>query len=74
MPYPGGVGGPAARPIPFLSHLRLASTFLSTRAEIFQKKRWRFFGTFGGSPRSIPRGRLGFTEGKAERTSVFVRI
>ena len=31
-------------------------------------------GTFGGSPRSSPRGRLGVAEGKAERTSVFVRI
>ena len=31
-------------------------------------------GTFGGSPRSSPRGRLGFAEGKARRTSVFVRI
>ena len=29
---------------------------------------------FGGLPRSSPRGRLGFVEGKAKRTSVFVRI
>ena len=48
MPYPGGVGGPAARPIPFLSHLRLVSTFLSTRAEIFRKNIGDFWGTFGG--------------------------
>ena len=32
-----------------------------------------FLGMFGGSPRSSPRGRLGFAEGKAERTSMFVR-
>ena len=31
MPYPGGVGGPAARPIPFLSHLRLASVGTNQR-------------------------------------------
>ena len=40
----------------------------------FSKKHWRFLGTFGGSPHSSPRGRLGFAEGKAKRTSVFVRI
>jgi len=31
-------------------------------------------GTFEGSPRSSPRGRLGFAEGKAERTSVLACI
>jgi hypothetical protein len=31
-------------------------------------------GTFGGFPRSSPRGRLGFVEGKAESTLVFVRV
>ena len=40
----------------------------------FSKKRWQFLGTFGGSPRSSPRGNLGFAEGKAKRTSVFMRI
>ena len=33
-----------------------------------------FLGTFGGSPSSSPRGRLGFAEGKAKSTSVFVRV
>ena len=77
MPYPGGVGGPAARPNPFLSRLCLASSFLSIRETWIRKffeKTLVFLGTFGGSLRSSPRGRLGFAEGKAERTSVFVRI
>ena len=77
MPYPGGVGGPTARPIPFRSRLCLASTFLSIREtwiRKFFKKTLVFLGTFGGISRSSPRGRLGFAEGKAERTSVFVRI
>ena len=77
MPYPGGVGGPTAWPILFLSPLCLASTFLSIREtwirKIF-KKMLAFLGTYRGSPCSSPRGRLGFAEGKAERTSVFVRI
>ena len=42
--------------------------------EIFRKNIGDFLGTFGGSPRSSPRGRLGFAEDKAEPTSVFVRI
>ena len=42
--------------------------------EIFQKNIGDFLGTFGGSPRSSPRGRLGFAEGKAGRTSVLARI
>ena len=58
MPYPGGVGGPTARPIPFRSRLCLASTFLHS----------------GGFPRSSPRGRLGFAKDKAERTSVFMHV
>ena len=77
MPYPGGIGGPASRPIPFLSRLHLASTFLSIRETWIRKffeKTLAFLGTFGGSPRSSRRGRLGFADGKAERTSVFVRI
>ena len=77
MLYPRGVGGPAVRPIPFLSRLRLASTFLSTRETWIQKffeKMLAFLGTFGGSRHSSPRGRLGFAEGKARHTSVFVRI
>ena len=77
MLYPGGVGGPAARPIPFLSRLCLASTFLSVREtwiRNFFEKTLAFFGTFGGSPRSSPRGRLGFAEGKVEPTSVFVHV
>ena len=78
MPYPGGVGGPTAQPIPFRSRLCLASTFPSIREtwirKFFGKKMLAFLGTFGGSPRSCPRGRLGFTEGKAERTLVFVHV
>ena len=77
MQYPGGVGGPTARPIPFRSRLCLASTFLSIRETWIRKffeKTLAFLGTFGGSPRSSPRERLGFAEGKAERTLVFVRV
>jgi len=77
MPYPGGIGGPVSRPIPFLSRLRLASTFLSIRGTWIRKffeKTLAFSGMFGGSPRSSPRGRLGFAEGKEKRTSVFVSI
>ena len=77
MPYPGGVGGPTAWPIPLLSRLHLASTFLSIRETWrgkFFEKMLAFSGTFGGSPRSSPRGRLGFAEGKAEPTSVFAHI
>src|SRR6185436_10655584 len=33
-----------------------------------------FLGTFGGSPHSSPRGRRGFAEGEARRTSVFMRF
>ena len=54
MPYPGGVGGPAARPAPHRSCLRLASVFLSyTRnlgTKIFRKM-VALLGTYGGSPR-----------------------
>ena len=77
MPYPGGVGGPAVRPIPFLCRLCLASTFLSIRETWIRKffeKTLAILGTFGGSPRSNPRGRLGFAEGEVEPTSGFVRI
>ena len=78
MPYPRGVGGLAARPIPFHSRLCLASTFLSVREawlrKFFEKNIGDFLGMFGGSPRSSPRGRLGFAEGKAKRTSVIVHI
>ena len=78
MLYPGGVGGPTARPIPLLSRSCLASTFPSIRGnldtEIFRKNVGDFLGLFGGSPRSSSRGRLGFAEGKAKRTSVIVHI
>ena len=78
VPYPGGIGGPMARPAPYRSCSCLASVFSKyTRnldTEIFQKNIGDFLGTFGGSPRSSPRGRLGFAEGKARRTSVSVLI
>ena len=52
MPYPGGIGGPAARPVPFLSHLCLASTLLSIQGtwiqKFFRKNIGDFWGTFGG--------------------------
>ena len=70
MPFPGGVGGPAARPIPFPSRLCLASA-LSKYARNLETL--AILRTFGGSPHSSPRGRLGFAEGKAEHTSMFVR-
>jgi hypothetical protein len=78
MPYPGGVSGPVAQPIPFHSRLCLASIFLSIREtwtrKFFKKKTLAFLVTFGCSPRSSPRGRFGFAEGKAEPTSVFMRV
>ena len=78
VPYPGGVGSPTTRPAPYCSCLSLASVFPKyTRnldTEIFRKNVGDLLGMFGGSPRSSPRGRLDFAEGKAEHTSVFVRI
>jgi hypothetical protein len=53
MPYSGGVGGPAARPIPFHSRLCLASTFICIREtwiRNFFKKMLAILGTFGGFP------------------------
>ena len=61
MPYPRGVGGPAARPIPLPSRLRLASALsMYTRnldTKIFRKT-LAFFGMLGGPPRSSPEGGL----------------
>ena len=78
VPYPRGVGGPMTQPASCRSFLCLASIFSKyTRnldTKFFQKNIGDFLGTFGGSPRSSPRGRLGFAEGKARRTSVFVRL
>ena len=78
VPYPGGVGGPTARPAPYRSCSCLVSVFSKyTRnldTKFFQKNIGDFLGTFGGSPRSSPQGRLGFAEGKASRTSVFMRL
>jgi len=49
---------------------------LRVETEIFRKTLATFWGCSGvpPPPRSSPRGRLGFAEGKAERTSVLVRI
>ena len=78
VPYPGGVGGPTTRPVSYRSCLCLASVFpkyaRNLDTEIFRKNIGDFLGTFGGSSRSSPRGKLGLAEGKARRTSVFVRI
>ena len=81
VPYPGGVGSPTTRPAPYRSCLRLASIFSkdtrslgSKRNGNISKKHWQLFGDVRGFPRSSPRGRLGFAEGKAKCTSVFVRI
>ena len=79
LPYPGGVGGPMTRPAPYRSCLCLASVFpkctrsLETRRKFFEKT-LAIFGDVRGFSRSSPQGRLGFAEGKAKRTSVFVRI
>ena len=79
VPYPGGVGGPMTRPAPYRSCLCLASVFfqgyekLKVETEIFRKTLATFWGRSGVPPRSSPRGGLGFAEGKAERTSMFVR-
>ena len=78
VPYPGGVGGPTACPAPYRSCSCLTSVFSkytrNLETGIFRKNVGDFLGTFGGPPRSSPRWRLGFAEGKAWRTSVFVRI
>ena len=80
VPYPGGVGGPTTRPAPYRSCLRLASVFfqvyekLRDETEIFRKNIGNFWGRSGVPPVVAPRGRLGFAEGKAERTSEFTRI
>ena len=77
MLYPGGVGGPAARPIPFPSRLRLASALSKYARNLdteFFRKNIGDLGDVRWFPPSSPRGRLGFAEGKTEPTSVFVRI
>ena len=76
-PYPGG--GPTTRPAPYRSCLCLACVFSKDTRNLGSRRKYfenigDFLGTFGGSPRSSPRGRLGFAEGKAERTSVLARI
>ena len=62
MPYHGGVGGPAARPIPFPSRLRLASALSKyTRnldSEIFRKNIGDFWGHSGVPPIVAPEGGL----------------
>ena len=79
VPYPGGVGGPVTRPAPYRSCLRLAlvsskdTRSLGARRKYFEKT-LAIFGDVRGFPRSSPRGRLGFAEGKASHTSVFVRV
>ena len=47
MPYPGGVGGPAARPIPFPSHLRLASVLSKYTRNLDTKIFGKNVGVFG---------------------------
>ena len=80
VPYPGGVGGPTTRPAPYRNCLRLASVFfqeyekLRVETEIFRKTLATFWGRSGVPPVVAPEGgSLGFAEGKAERTSMFVR-
>ena len=62
MPYPGGVGSPAARPIPFPSRLHLASALSKyTRnldMEIFRKNIGDFLGRAGVPPVVAPEGGL----------------
>ena len=62
MPYPGGIGGPASRPIPFLSRLHLASTFLSIREtwirKFFEKNVGIFLDVRGVPPVVAPEGGL----------------
>ena len=76
VPYPGGVGGPTARPAPYHSCSCLAFVFprytRNLDTEIFQKMLAIYCGRLGVPPRSSPRGRLGFAEGKARHTSVLV--
>ena len=62
MPYPGGVGGPTARPILFSSRLLLASALSKyTRnldMEIFRKNIGDFLGRAGVPPVVAPEGGL----------------
>ena len=62
MPYPGGVGGPAARSVPFPSRLRLESALSKyTRnldTEIFRKNVGIFWGRSGVPPAVAPEGGL----------------
>src|SRR6185295_1606577 len=56
VPYPGGVGGPATRPAPYHSCLRLASVFskdtrsLGSRQKYFEKTLAIFWGHSGVPP------------------------
>ena len=63
MPYPGGVGGPAARSIPFHSRLCLALAFSKYARNldtgIFRKKTLaNFWGCSGVPPVVVPEGGL----------------
>ena len=62
--YPGGVGGPATRPAPYRSCLRLASIIfqvyekLRDEMVIFQKNVGDFWGRSGVPPVVAPEGGL----------------
>ena len=64
VPYPGGVGGPATRPAPYYSYLRLASIFskdtrsLGSRRKYFEKTLVIFGGRSGVPPVVAPEGGL----------------
>ena len=64
VPYPGGVGGPATRPAPYRSYLRLASVFskdtrsLGSRRKYFEKTLAIFGDVRGFPPIVTPEGGL----------------
>ena len=79
MPYPGGVGGPTAQPIPRSSCLRLAFVFLSVREtwkreNFSENKKNDILGTFGGSPILSPEGGSALPRAESRLTQCCARV
>ena len=81
MPYPGGVGGPQARPVPRQSSLRLASVFSKCSRNLgakCEKNFWKKHDTFGdilGVPPIVaPKGGSALPRAKSRLTQCCARI